>query len=313
MPLNDDVKYVYWVWDRYINVVTWTNCNANCNFCFERDLPRINEDISIIKKTLLDWINQWIYDVSFSWWEITIYEEVIDLLRFAKEIGYKNISLTTNWLKLANKDFANSLLQYIDNIEISIHSIDYNIWDKIMWVPGGLKRTLDALNNVMHYINSNNSRITITIMTVLVNENTLSILKTIEYFNKMGIKKLVLLYWIWGATTFSIESIAKIVEFITNKYKWKIDVRFSYIQPCVFSDKFLSEWNWNKWFFLANEEKLVSNDRAWILAMNKTLVLDKLITTSKCKSCEFYKKICFWFWKNIYDKAWYDFVLKKNN
>lgn len=296
-------------WDKYVEIVTWTMCNANCYFCFERNTPELDEiyeEYKQIKKTMIQWSNEWIKDISFSGWEITIYKQFFKLLELTRELWYENIVITTNWFKMSDESYANHVLSYLNKIELSTHTIDYKLGDEIFWKKWAWKKNIEALLNILKYQKNINPSLDFTIFTTLLKKNSSDILKTLDFFVKVWVKKVVLLYSIWWTDSYNIVKVSKLVEFIEKKYKWILDLRYSYIQPCVFSEEFLENWGWEKCFLNQERKEVLSNDPEWVTYFDNILFWNNIVTTDKCKKCKYYKKNCYWFWKKIYETGWYN-------
>jgi len=84
------------------NITTFNiywDCNQKCPFC--SGYPRINFKIERIKEQI-----KWLKEISLQWWEPTLSPDLIKILEYARKNWTKYINLITNWLKLADKDFA---------------------------------------------------------------------------------------------------------------------------------------------------------------------------------------------------------------
>jgi MoaA/NifB/PqqE/SkfB family radical SAM enzyme len=305
-----------WIWnktfnsDNYVKIVTWTICNAKCYFCFERNDSRIWDNLfesyNKIVHTIIKWSKLWIKDIAFSWWEFTIYNYFFEALALAKDSWYNNISITTNWFEMADKEFAYKALSYLSHIEMSIHTLDNDKSDKIFWVESAGLRNSKALKNVLEFQRNVNPKLKFTVFTTLLKLNLSEIVKLLDSFVYLWVKKMVLLYSLGWKDSYNIVKVAKLLELIEKRYINKLELNFSYIQPCVFSKDFLERWWWDKCFMIRKRWKMLTNSPKWLDYVDKILFWDEMIVTDKCIKCEFYKKNCYWFWKNIYETGWYN-------
>ena len=110
---------------KYYLVIKWV-CNTNCSFCnFYEFKENVNNDehyIELIKeidKCVNDWVDSIV--IWFHWFEPTEYIYFIDILNYIKS-KWIRIWLSTNWVKLADKEYVKSLINLIDSVNITLYS-----------------------------------------------------------------------------------------------------------------------------------------------------------------------------------------------
>ncbi len=277
---------------REVSILLWTICNEKCYYCFQLNYEKKWANYNDIIEALKKWINSWFDSVSFAGWEITLYPNIIDILNFAKSLGYKKIKITTNWFKFQDISFCEKILENVTDIEISLHSIKPDVWDRITRLPGSVNGTIKWIINILKlFWNSKN----ITIMTILLKENISNISSLINFCIKLSINKIELIYPIWGAHSYDIYKISNIVNKLFELFSRKINIGTSYIQPC-FLDKDEAQ---NKVLLYDKNIKnnIITNHYEGIILWEKYILDNLHPDKDKCWNCEFYNKTCYWFWK----------------
>jgi MoaA/NifB/PqqE/SkfB family radical SAM enzyme len=129
-------------------------CNNNCIFCSEADeylehlkeksLPEIKKELKIIRKH---------YDfVNVMGREPTIRSDILEILRFAQSLKFKQVGITTNGRLLSIPSFAKAVLATgIHQIGISLAGASATIHDKQTRVPGSFAQTIAGIKNVLRY------------------------------------------------------------------------------------------------------------------------------------------------------------------
>lgn len=169
-----DIKNLEWV-----EIVLWYNCNYNCYFCFEW---KIKNKWDEIKKTkIINTIKQWFLNgkkfIIFSWWEPTIYKDLLYYISFSKKIWYKKIILHTNWTWISDMNYLINLYNnWLTWVIISIHWY-WKISNLITWNAN----SFDFLNKSL--INSS----------IIKNKDFNFSIDTNTVINKLNIKNLLIL------------------------------------------------------------------------------------------------------------------------
>jgi len=106
-------------------------CNNNCIFCSEADrLAKFSAyplTFSEIKNKLIAKRKEGFKYVHFTGGEPTENNEIIDILKIAKKLGYK-VSLGSNGNNLADSNFFKNISRYIDEICLSFHGHNYQLF-----------------------------------------------------------------------------------------------------------------------------------------------------------------------------------------
>jgi cyclic pyranopterin phosphate synthase len=127
------------------------DCNARCLFCYHdsslrgRDLP-LREAAKALRAGRKEgcWIAYLIGG------EITLRPDLPAVVSLARRLGYPCVQVMTNGLRLAEPDYARSLVGAGANLfRISIHGHDAALHDRLVGVAGAHGKVLRALDNLL--------------------------------------------------------------------------------------------------------------------------------------------------------------------
>lgn len=163
-------------------------CNSNCCFCADSKNIRETEDIDYNKLIYELEQNRKKFDsLIITGGEPTIYNKLPDYVSYAKKIGYKHISLTTNGLMLGYPNYADILINSgVDTFIISFATTDELIYDNITKVKGSFKQ----LNNALNYLNE--KKVSVRINTVIHKFNYKNLKNIVKYLVLKNVKSIQL-------------------------------------------------------------------------------------------------------------------------
>jgi tetratricopeptide (TPR) repeat protein len=147
------------------------SCNAKCPFCFNPPdaSPELDRGLPLteLAARLLKGWREGYRAVKFIGGEVTVRDDLPQLLALARKIGYRSIQLTTNGIRLADPAYARKLVRLgVDHVRFSIHGHTPELHDGLVRVPGALAKieraagTLNALgvrlgvNYVLNRVNA---------------------------------------------------------------------------------------------------------------------------------------------------------------
>lgn len=128
-------------------------CNARCGFCYYQDLldnpvekePKTEE----LRARLRALREAGATEVEFTGGEPTIRPDFADLVAYARELGFTNVSVITNGLRLASPRYAERLVRAgVNDFLFSIHGSNAEIHDRMTKLPGSFVRIIQAVRNV---------------------------------------------------------------------------------------------------------------------------------------------------------------------
>ena len=128
-------------------------CNARCSFCYyldhvddpvEKDPPtgEVLKRLAMIRKLGAS-------EIEFTGGEPTICKDLPQLITAAKGLGFANVSLITNGIKLANRAYAEALCSAgANDFLFSIHGATAELHDEMTKVRGSFDKIVAAVENV---------------------------------------------------------------------------------------------------------------------------------------------------------------------
>lgn len=167
------------------------NCNNNCIFCSEADRYKTKEPLDRIKQELLEIKKKYDF-VNIMGREPTLRDDITEIIRYAKSIGFKQVGITTNGRLFAYQSFAKKILSTgIDQIVVSLQGHNAALHDYQTQVHGSFEQTVKGIKNL---IKLNNKGISL-LVNVVINQITYKQLQEIvSFIVSLGIKEINLLY-----------------------------------------------------------------------------------------------------------------------
>lgn len=130
------------------------DCNAKCVFCYSphseagwrKGSLTLREIASALKRSRLE--GAWLADILGG--EVTLRKDLPEVAWIARKLGYSAVQITTNGIRLANPDYAKKLVDSGINVfRVSLHGSTPETHDAIVGVPGGFRRTVKGIENVL--------------------------------------------------------------------------------------------------------------------------------------------------------------------
>jgi len=134
-------------------IVTGYNCNNNCLFCsisrekraFNRDFPEIANDLKLQYSCGCR-------AVEFIGGEVTIRNDFLSLIRTARKLGYRYISLETNGRMFSDPTFVRrSVSAGLTHVLFSIHGHNDAIHDALTRSPGSYAQAMKGVRNTVKF------------------------------------------------------------------------------------------------------------------------------------------------------------------
>lgn len=127
------------------------DCNAKCLFCYHPEqLKRKDLPLRDAARSLMAGRKRGCWIAYFIGGEITLREDLPEIVALSKKLGYPCIQVMTNGIKLADKAYARSLVRAGANLfRISIHGHSAELHDRLVGVPGAFERSMKAIGNVL--------------------------------------------------------------------------------------------------------------------------------------------------------------------
>ena len=131
-------------------VILTTICNNNCRNCLiDRNVEIGYRNLSSIKKELSLNLRKGYERAILLGGEPTIHQRFLEIVRMAKEAGYRKVTVLSNGRMFSYIDFLRKAKKEgLDEIIVSIYSNNSSVQDYITGAKGSLKQVLKALSNI---------------------------------------------------------------------------------------------------------------------------------------------------------------------
>ena len=167
-------------------------CNEDCKFCYYREYLH-NRELScstdFLKKQLEFGFRVGARVVDFSGGEPTIRQDLPELIRYARDLGYETIAIITNGIRPSNEKYLNELISSgLNDMLISIHGIN-RMHDNIVQLNGAfnkIKTLLEQLNRLNFRFRTN---------TVIVKDNVAQLAEVSAWIASYGPKAMNFIFF----------------------------------------------------------------------------------------------------------------------
>jgi MoaA/NifB/PqqE/SkfB family radical SAM enzyme len=135
---------------RRIDIKTGFQCNNRCRFCVQGDKRFQHPDRSTDEvKALLEQGRRDADEVVFTGGEVTIRGDLPELVRYARELGFRTIQVQTNGRMLSHVPFAACLVEAgVTEFGPAIHGPSAEVHDALTRSPGSFRQTVKGVRNV---------------------------------------------------------------------------------------------------------------------------------------------------------------------
>jgi cyclic pyranopterin phosphate synthase len=131
-------------------------CNNDCVFCGEQERREISRDVGRfripgeqVKADLLRYRRAGYNHVTFLGGEPTIRKDLVELVKLARMLGFRNVFVTTNGRRIADRAFLRTLLQAgLTDVCVSVHGPDAATHDALTRRAGSFAQAAAALANL---------------------------------------------------------------------------------------------------------------------------------------------------------------------
>ena len=231
-------------------IFTGYKCNNRCRFCMEankRELPV--RTTSALKKEMEGARQRGASYLELIGGEMTIRPDIIELISFAKSLGFETIMMSSNGRMYSYKDFAREIFKAgLNSLVFSIHGHNAKLHDYLTQVPGSFSQLRKGVENVKEIIKGLGlKKVNLGTNTTIVKQNYKYLPRIGEYIRKSGLYNAEFIFvdpTYGGAYNDFDEIVPKILDIapyahkcldIGKKYKiphWHI----RYVPLCYFKD-----------------------------------------------------------------------------
>lgn len=218
-------------------------CNNRCVFCFEadREFPekttaQVRKEIKIIRDNF-DFIN-------FMGQEPTLRKDIVELVGYATNLGFKEVGITTNGRMFAYSGFTKDILKSgLTQIVLTVVGSDSQTHDKHTLVKGSFNQALDGIKNVLKY---KSSRLSFVINIMVTQANFKKLSEIVDFYTDLGVREINIGHVMplnkrIRKSKAIVAKMKDVVPFLAKSYdKHKNRVRFLFVEypACVFDKKY---------------------------------------------------------------------------
>lgn len=297
--------------EKKVEIHLWWKCNNSCIHCIENLNIKQHWNKKItekdILKNLIKYKKLWYWHVSYHWWEPFIQPVFEFALKSAKKLWYK-ILVVTNWKTLQFEHIAKKYLEYIDELIISIPSVNSEIQKKINQTKSETNFE-KIFSNIDKYWEWDLFKINI----VLNKLNYKEIWNTIDYLYKKWVKNVCISYPDMMFEHYSNEYflekilipykevIVYLEEAIRKSINYQITTKVESIPFCIFNDVELIKYAED----IDHDLRLmVDSENIWKILKTEGIFRNRK-HIEECKKCK-HNKICWWVWELYVKLMWSD-------
>ncbi|HPR91139.1 MAG TPA: radical SAM protein [Candidatus Paceibacterota bacterium] len=165
-------------------------CNNKCIFCINYDKRKIPAiPYNSLKREMISAKERGSTYLELIGGETTIRPDILNIIRFAKSLGFETIMIATNGRMLAYPEFAEAIIQAgLNSIVFSIHGHTAKLHDVLTDTPGSFKQLTQGVRNVQKIIKKSGLKISLGTNTTIVKQNYKYLPQIGEYIRKLGLK-----------------------------------------------------------------------------------------------------------------------------
>jgi len=165
-----------------VDIKTGFVCNNNCLFCVQADNKcKGNRSFEEIKADL-EGSKERCSEVVLTGGEVTIRDDFFEVVKLAKELGYKNIQIQSNGRMFSSLDFCrNAMDAGATSFALALHGYSSEQHDGLTKASGSFKQTVQAIKNLKSLGGD------VLMNTVVVKQNYKDLEKIAELFVSLGV------------------------------------------------------------------------------------------------------------------------------
>jgi len=294
-------------------IIVGYQCNNRCQFCNDankRELP--NKTTEQIKKEMIRARNNGTTYLELIGGETTIRPDALELVSFAKNLGFQTIAMSTNGRMSSYLEFTKKMIKAgLTDIVFSIHGHQAKIHDDLTQSPGSFNQLLKGLNNFKKLgfkkIGSN---------TTIVKQNYKHLPQIGQFIYQQGIRNSEFIFVDpnYGGAYDNFDKLVPRISQIAPYVKKCLDIgkknkiphwAIRYVPLCYFQD-YLDQVSELREVKIFKTEHLAPDFENFDVEGSRQVV--GRVKTKKCQNCQLFKQ-CEGIWKE-YLKHYGDKELK---
>lgn len=131
-------------------VVIGFACNNNCSFCYAKENRHIpSKNTNVIKKELEAIFKHGYERVHLIGGEPTVRKDIVEIISFARQLGFKDVMITTNGRMFSYADFTKKILDAgLTQIAVSLHGHNADVHDSLTQVSGSFNQVIEGIQQL---------------------------------------------------------------------------------------------------------------------------------------------------------------------
>ncbi len=127
-------------------------CINHCVFCAVSNRVRRDVPFERVRRLLRDYRERGVMLLDLDGGEPTLHPRLLDVIREARDLGYRRVNVTTNGRRLRDRRFARRLLRSgVTDLLISLHGSKAAVHEAATRVPGSFGETVRGLQNAIAF------------------------------------------------------------------------------------------------------------------------------------------------------------------
>jgi len=170
------------------------SCVNKCFFCSEGSrLKRYKDfkiDFSQLKNILVEKRKNGFDHVTFTGGEPNMYANFLELLKLAKDLGYRIYVGSNGWF-WADKDYLNKVLPFLDQVSLSLHGSNAKIHNLHTQQKESFSKIILSFANIAEYIKKQKKPYFM-VNSSLTNYNLEDIINILNFVKQYGVKQVLI-------------------------------------------------------------------------------------------------------------------------
>lgn len=124
-----------------------TACNSNCLFCLDADTPRGRfTPLDEVRRELEQGRTEGADKVVLSGGEGSLHPDFLEIVRAARDLGYRRVQTVTNGWRMADRGFYDRCVEAgLDELTFSLHGHDAELHERLTRTRGSFRRIVKAI------------------------------------------------------------------------------------------------------------------------------------------------------------------------
>lgn len=234
------------------NIVTNYICNLECRFCsqYPKDISYYPSKQEIMKEIFFA-RKSGFERIGFDGGEVTLRDDLIEIIRFSKRLNFLFVRIQTNGLLLSDKYYSIALSKAgLDFCKFTFLSHDSKLHNYLVRNEKAFELSLNGLENLISL------QVRVGVNILLNKLNYEKMIDTIKFFLKFGVENFVIIFpTYYGKMLDNVEElkisyhevqpvIAELLSFISKNRLRKI--KFLNFPPCILDNDFKKSFEYNK-------------------------------------------------------------------